>query len=272
MNCAEANDLFGGAIDGSLPGNTRASLLEHMGRCRGCRRAFELETITKAVVKDRCTRISTPSEVYHAVVSALDKNSPTPFFQWIQEVFTMRRLLPALAVSMAIVAALVFFNSPTSVEVSYVHTAPNDVIFQSLQNFAKLRNGELKPALVTNKAEDIHQYLDNSGMDFAIVQPMDCCTSYGALTSEYNGVRLAQVVYTMSDDVMYVYQVRKKNVFDGSTLMIPPAARIALEKTGWYTDTRHPNCSVVLWVSDQTLCAAVSSMKKDEMLAMLNRN
>lgn len=272
MNCAEANDLFGEAIDGFMPPGTRTSLSEHLGRCRGCRRAFELETITKTIVQRRCAWTNTPPEVYRAVVSAFNKTTPTPFFQWVQEVFTMRRLLPALAISMAIVAALVFFNPPTGLEESNVHTAPNDVIFQSLQNFTKLRNGELKPAMVANKAEDIHQYLDNSGMDFAIVQPMDCCTSYGALTSEYNGVRLAEVVYTMSDDVMYVYQVRKKNVFDGSTLIISPAARMALEKTGWYTDARHPNCSVVLWVSDQTLCAAVSSMKKDEMLAMLNRN
>jgi len=196
----------------------------------------------------------------------------SPFFAWIQEVFTMRRLFPALAASVAMMIALVFFTPPTPVHESNVQTASNDVIFQSLQNFTKLQNGELKPAIVAKRAEDVHQYLDNSGMGFAVVQPMDCCTSYGALTSEYNGIKLAQVVYTMNDEVMYVYQVRKEKVFDGSTLIIPPAARIALEKTGWYADVDHPKCSVILWVSGQTLCTAVSSMKKDEMLAMLNRN
>ena len=272
MNCAEANDLFGGAIDGSIPSNTRAILFEHLGLCRGCRRAFELETITKAVVRKRCARVATPPDIYSAVVTALERPSPMPFLEWIQKVFTMRRLLPALAVSLAAVVGLILFNSPSGTPGMDFHRASNDVIYQSLQNFSKLRNGELKPAVVANRAEDIHQYLDTSGMDFAVVQPMDCCTSYGALTSEYNGVKFAQIVYTMSSDVMYVYQVRKKNVFDGSTLIISPAARIALEKTGWYTDLRHPNCSVVLWLKDQTLCAAVSSMKKDELLAMLNRN
>ncbi len=274
MKCTEANDLFGDAIDGSIPASTRSILFEHLGFCWGCRKEYELETITKAVVRSRCTRVKTPPEVSHAIISALNNasQSVTPFFEWIQDVFTMRRLLPALVTSIAIVVALVFFNSPTGMEESDVHTASNDVIFQSLRNFAKLQNGELKPTRVANKAEDIYQYLDHSGMDFAKVQPMDCCTSYGAFTSEYNGVKLAQVVYTMSDDVMYVYQVRKKNVFDGSTLIIPPAARTALEKTGWYTDPHHPNCNVVLWIADQTLCAAVSSMKKDEMLALLNRN
>ena len=274
MKCTEANDLFGEAIDGSVPLSTRNSLLEHLGRCRGCRKSYELEMITKAVVKSRCSHVGTPPEIVHTIVSALNKSSQSvsSLFDWIQDVFTMGRLLPALAASVAIVVGLVFFNSPTAIEESDVHTASNDVIFQSLRNFARFQNGELKPTMVANKAEDVHHYLDNSDRDFAIVQPMDCCKSYGALTSEYNGVKLAQIIYTMSDDVMYVYQVRKTNVFDGSTLIIPPAARVALEKTGWYTDPHHPNCNVVLWIADQTLCAAVSSMKKDEMLAVLNRN
>jgi hypothetical protein len=274
MNCTEAKVLFGDAIDGSLPTSTRSSFFEHLGICWGCRKSYELEVITKTVVRNRCSRVSTPPEIIQSIVLALRKpsESVSPFLEWIQNMFTMKRLLPALAASVAIAVALVFFSSPSTVEESDVHTASNDVIFQSLQNFAKLQSGELKPELVTNRAEDIHQYLDNSGMDFAFVQPMDCCRSYGALTSEYNGVKLAQIVYTMNDDVMYVYQVRKKNVFDGSILIIPPAARTALEKTGWYTDPHHPKCNVVLWIADQTLCAAVSSMKKDEMLALLNRN
>lgn len=274
MNCIEANDLLGEAIDGSIPANILSILFEHLGICRGCRKEYELESITKAVVRSRCTCVVTPPEVSNAIISALDSTSESvsPFFEWIQDVFTVRRLLPALVASIAIVVALIFFNSPTGVEESDVHTASNDVIFQSLQNFSRLQNGELKPAMIANKAEDIHQYLDNNGMDFAKVQPMDCCRSYGAFTSEYNGVKLAQVVYTMSDDVMVVYEVRKSNVFNGSILIIPPAAKTALEKTGWYTDPHHPNCNVILWIADQTLCAAVSSMKKDEMLALLNRN
>ncbi|HTP13884.1 MAG TPA: hypothetical protein VMM37_09640, partial [Bacteroidota bacterium] len=61
-------------------------------------------------------------------------------------------------------------------------------------------------------------------------------------------------------------------VLEGSALVMPPAARTSLQKTGWYTDPHHPRCNVVVWISNETLCVAVSSMKKDEMLAMLNQN
>ena len=274
MNCTEANNLFGEALDGFVSGNARHSLFEHFGICRSCRKAFELESITKLIVKSRCTRVHTPLDVRQSVLTALlAPTAATPtLFEWIQQTFTLRRLLPALAVSVAMVFAMVFYGPPTPTEESDAHTASNDVIFQSLRNFAQLQKGEVKPTLVASTAQDIHQYLDNNGLDFAIVHPMDCCTSYEAMTSKYKGIELAEVVYRMSDDVLYVYQVKKKNVFEGSTLVIPPAARTALAKTGWYTDPHHPNCNVILWIADQTLCAAVSSMKKDEMLALLNRN
>ncbi len=274
MNCTDANDCFGDAIDGFLGESIRRSFYEHLEGCRTCRRAFELESLAKKVVKSRCPRVTTPPDVRQAVLSALSDPSAAsvPFLEWIHSVFTVRRLVPALVLSVAFALAVVFFGTPNETIDSDAHTSPNDVIFQSLQNFAQIQNGTLKPALITTRAEDIHQYLDSNGFNFAVVRPMECCTSYGAMTSQYNGIKLASVVYRMNDDVMCVYQVRKKNVFDSSTLIIPPAARMALEKTGWYTDPHHPNCNVVLWIADETLCAAVSSMRKDEMLALLNRN
>ncbi len=274
MNCIEANDCFGDAIDGSLSESFRRSFSEHLESCRTCRRSFELESITKLIVQDRCPRVSTPLDIRQSIVSALNEPSAArvPFLEWVQSVFTLRRLVPALVISVAFVLALVFFGTPNASPESDVHDAPNDVIFQSLQNFAQIQKGTFRPALVASKAEDIHQYLDSNGFDFAVVHPLECCTSYGAMTSKYNGIKLASVVYRMNDDVMYVYQVRKEHVFRGSALVIPPAARTALEKTGWYTDPHHPSCNVILWIADETLCAAVSSMKKDEMLALLNRN
>lgn len=274
MNCSEANDLFGDAIDGQMPSAGRSGFFEHLGICRVCRRSYELETMAKAIVKSKCDRVPTPPAVVQSIVSSIENEShSTPSFHtWLQEVFPMQRLIPALTASIAIVVFLVFFSSPNAIEESDAHTASNDVIFQSLQNFAKLQKGELVPTRTANRAEAVHEYLDSSGMEFAIVQPMDCCKSYSAITSVYDGIKLAHVVYTMDDDVMYVYQVRKKLVFEGSTLSLPPAARTALQKTGWYTDPRHPGCNVILWIRGGTLCAAVSSMGKDEMLAMLNQN
>ncbi len=276
MNCSEAQELFGDAIDGAIATNKRDSFFEHLQACFGCRRTYELESMAKAIVKAECPRVATPPDTYQSIKVALERASQKPqtLLDWAQEVFTVRRLVPALAASLALAAFLILYNprSESPLLESDAHTASNDVIFQSLQNFARLEKGEFLPVRTASKVEDVHRYLDSTGMKFGVVHSMDCCKSYGVATSEYDGIRVVHLVYTLDGDVMYVYQVRKAHVLEGSRLIIPPAARTALEKTGWYTDPHHPDCNVVLWISNETLCAAVSSMKKDEMLAMLNQN
>ena len=274
MNCSEAHETFGEAIDGKIPGGIFSALFEHLNACRICRKSFELETITKQIVRNTCSMVVTPPQIFQSVLANIETEpeQPASFYHWIDEFFSMRKTLPALAGTIVVVALLVFFNSPATLEESDVHTASNDIIVQALQNFARLQRGELKPTRTATKPGDVHDFLNSSGMNFAIVQSIDCCRKYGATTSEYGGVKLAHVVYTMDDDVMYVYEVLKRNVMEGSTLIMPPAARTALRKTGWYTDPHHPECNVILWISDETLCAAVSYLKKDQMLALLNRN
>ncbi len=276
MNCSEASELLGEAVDGVTSSWNRSEFFEHLRACTTCRRTYELETMAKAVVRKGCPRVTTPPQILRSVIDAVEHESQKSLSlpAWIHEIVSVRWLVPALVGSLAVTAFLVFFNQrpETFTPESYEHTASNDFIHQSLQNFARLQNGEFKPAVISSKAEDVHEYLDSSGRDFAVVRAMDCCTSYGAAASEYDGIRLAHVVYTLDDDMMYVYQVRKAHVLDGSTFVLPPAARTALKKTGWYTDPHHPDCNVVLWTTDETLCAAVSSMKKDEMLALLNQN
>src|SRR5512140_2945916 len=112
MNCSEANELFGDAIDGAIPTGGRNTLWEHLRVCLPCRRAFELETVAKAMVKSRCSHISTPPQVYQSVIASLQNESKAPqsFLAWVQEVFTARRLMPALLGSIAIAVFLVFFN------------------------------------------------------------------------------------------------------------------------------------------------------------------
>ena len=66
-----------------------------------------------------------------------------------------------------------------------------------------------------------------------------------------------------------MYEVEKEQAMRGPILSLPSAARASLQETGWYTDPQHKDCNVVLWTVNKTLCAAVSTMKKDRMLALL---
>jgi hypothetical protein len=90
------------------------------------------------------------------------------------------------------------------------------------------------------------------------------------LVNEVDGVKLAHVVYTIGDDVLYIYQVKRDEAFgDGGHLTLPAAGREAMLQTGWYTDPDHKDCNVVVWEEAGTICAATSTMNKTKMLALL---
>jgi hypothetical protein len=59
-------------------------------------------------------------------------------------------------------------------------------------------------------------------------------------------------------------------VLEGKRLSIPEKARETLLQTGWYIETPHPNCTLAMWVVDNTLCSAISDMNKNQLIAYLS--
>ncbi|MBF8248969.1 MAG: zf-HC2 domain-containing protein [Bacteroidetes bacterium] len=68
-----------------------------------------------------------------------------------------------------------------------------------------------------------------------------------------------------------MYEVKKIEALEGASLSMPPAAKQALAEKGIYTDPLHPGCNVVVWTANETLCAAVSTMNKDKLLAFVSQ-
>ena len=274
MNCTEVQEQFGNAVDGTLPSNVRDELFKHFSLCHACRKDFELESIAKQIVRKSVRHVDTPGDVRNVVMSSLRKEyaeeaAGTTLFE---RLFTGRRLFPSLVTALVVVALIYYFVPPQpSPSHMAVHTASNDIIFQSLQNFSSLREGRLKPKSVACDPTVIKSYFQKKGLQFAAdTKVIDDCDWYSALYSNFEGVQLAHVVYQMGDDMTYVYEVKKDEAMEGSTLSMPAAAKQSLSKTGWYMDPLHPDCNVVVWTSNGTLCAAVSTMKKDRLFAFLS--
>ena len=272
MTCKEVQNLFGHALDGVLPKNVVSTFFEHLTRCPLCRKDYELELITKSAVHSAVKPVQAPSAVRQAVLLALGNESSLPAERpGILSFFANRFLsIPAVASGIAIIALAYLFLPPSpSADSLTVHNASNDVINQTMKNFQRIRDGELKPTMTSCYPEGVIAYFENNGIKFAVnIRPMENCDWYGALFNEYNGVKLAHVVYKLGDDLMYVYQVKSDEATGGSTLRMPPAAKASLEKTGWYLDPQHPKCNVVLWNEKGTLCVAASTMKKEKMLSL----
>lgn len=272
MTCQEIDELFGSAIDGVLPKQAEADFRHHVTVCPPCRTAYELESLAKRIVQQKVKRLPTPPQVYEAVVRTLgvEEEAAPQSTRWFDRLVGSRVVVPALLTGAAAIVLLLTLTPAQRADQSTRHTAANDIINQSIVNFALVRSGELKPSMVSCYPEGVVGFFERNGMRFAVnVKSLENCEWYGAISSDYNGVRLAHVVYKIGDDIIYVFQVSEDEVQEGSLLQMPPAAKQALASTNWYTDPDHPDCSVVLWKDKGTLCAAVSTMKKDRLLALL---
>lgn len=273
MNCSDVQALLGQMIDGVVTTAQKRGFMAHIRECDRCKRSYELEVVAKSLVQSTLPRVPTPMAVRRSVLGALADEAERSSRPWFTRVFAGIPT-PAYIVAVAAVALIYFFfpaPQTTSLDDMIRHVGERDVIEQATANFSRIRDGEIRPAMTTCSPENVYAYLHSQGLPFeALVRPMDKCDGYSAMVNEYDGVKLAHVVYTMGSEILYVYQVqRNESMSDTGHLSMPPAARDALVKTGWYTDPQHPDCNIVLWEENGTLCAATSSMSKTKMLALL---
>lgn len=270
MNCQDAHHHLMEAVDRGLSGEPRNALFAHLDRCNPCRVEYELQLLAKQVLSTKIVKASTPDAVRSSILTALEREMQGPTFAGsFRTWFAPHRIALAGGFAAILLAAL-FFLPQSLNEADFEHTSANDVINRSVQNFSLVRSGEFKPSMIACYPDIVVGFFQEQGVDFAVSIPVDdSCDWYGAVSDTWDGVKQAHIMYKRGDDLLYVYEVSKDVALAGSALTLPAAARKSLAETGWYTDPQHQDCNVVLWVVNETLCAAVSTMNKDRMLAVL---
>jgi hypothetical protein len=273
VECSLVEEYFGDAIDRVLPADVEQEFRMHLEGCRRCRNAYELEKLSKQVVQQHITHAVTPESVRASVSKSLKqayRESLGRAGGWIERLLSPGVLIPTLAGGVVFAAFIVLLTLPN--ESTYdmsAHNAPNDVINLTFKNFALIRSGQFQPALVACSPESIADFFERNNVDFTVNVLKVPCDSYSAIWSEYEGVKVAHVLYKIGGEMLYVYQVSQDEALKGPKLSLPPAAKTALAKSGWYTDPNHPNCNIVVWTVNGTLCVASSTMKKEKLLAVL---
>ena len=274
LNCKEVHELSGDALDRSLPVEKKSDFFAHLKACPPCRNEYEIELLAKSVIRRTLKLIPTPFEVSQTILQLIrgQAGGTVKKQSWLSRFLSWRFLAPTLATGIVgLVIAFLLILPPGSVNNEYAHTASNDIINQSLKNFTLVQSGELKPSMIACYSDVVVGYFQRQNYEFAVSIPSDdSCDWYGAVANTFDDVNVAHIVYKRGDDLLYVYEVKKADALEGSALSLPVAAKESLTQTGWYTDPQHKDCNVVLWTVNETLCAAVSTMKKDRLLAFLS--
>jgi hypothetical protein len=146
----------------------------------------------------------------------------------------------------------------------------SNIISQSLKNYQAVIGGSIKPQLVSSE-DEVHSFLEKDVSFDVNVPKMKGCSSCSGTLSSFNGVKLAHVVYELGDkSIIYIYQADLNEAMNGTSIGLPDEAKQELQKTDWYIREFEGNKTIVMWRYKNTLCSAVSEMKKDELIVALS--
>jgi len=269
VDCKEFQESISEAVDNRLESDSKQHFSSHAKACPACRNEYEREQITKSVLSKRVQHQTVPQEVRSALLNALHDIRPASR-SWFAGMFGEAFLNPAVA----LVAFLMFASGAVSLlqkNNAIPVSSDKNIIAQSLQYYSAAMTGALKPTMVSHDAGDVREYLSKKTSFDVSVASLDDCDWCGGIFSDIDGVRLVHVVYKIGGEgILYVYQVDMDEALRGTKVALPENAKSVLAKTGWYFEQTPDRCNVVLWKHKNTLCAAVSKMDKEKMVALLS--
>jgi hypothetical protein len=275
VNCREFAHSITPAVDGRLSGEDQAGFEEHARHCHSCRHDFEEERSLAALIRARLQPARVPGGVLASILACTLNNdaahSPAARRSFPQ--FLLRtRTVPviALVLSLAAVVFLISRRAPQSGVESAGIVSGSDVVHQSAFNYEALLKGDMVPQVVSDCPDNVRSYFQGKTAFPVFIPAMKECTLIGGGVDEYHGMRLAHVLYRHGVQLIYLYQACRESVMKGDTLHLSREAKNDLDRTGWHCCTAPDGAAVVLWVRGRTLCAAVSPMNSEHLIAHLS--
>ena len=269
MDCREFQELITEAVDRRLNTPITNHFNAHAQACPLCRNDFERERITKAVLHSKVQHQAIPSSVSTSLLAVVENLRPSAR-SWRTMIFGEANLNPAVAL-VAILFVVVGVASLLQTNNAVPLANNRNIITQSLNNYSAAMTGTLKPTLISHDPDAVKNFLAKDTPFEVSVAALSDCDWCGGVLSEIDGVRLVHVVYKIGGEgLLYVYQVDMSEALRGNKIGLPEKAKASLAKTGWYFEQTPDLCNVVLWRHKNTLCAAVSKIGKDKMIALLS--
>ena len=272
MKCEDIQELITADVDGELAEEAKSTLQDHLRNCPACKADYELELTTKTFLKRRLNRVVAPPNLRAQITAELatQASSAPRFGEWLNELFNRRSPRAMLALG-SLVAVLLVVLTVTPPKPHHSHAQPVDanIIHQTWNNFDNVLDGKFDPQVATDDPVVLRSYFA-SKVPFKVNCPKHRGTRLvGGASSRYNNEPCANVVYRNGRDVIYVYETNYRCVAHGPNLNLPREALNQLQASGWYCEHPHPECTLVVWLVDSTVCCAAADMTQDKLLAFL---
>jgi mycothiol system anti-sigma-R factor len=268
VKCSEVLQLVTAAIDGELDREVLEEVNRHFDRCTQCREEFDLERMTKYFVRKSIPLVPAPRHLLTGLRLRIAdenesaKNSNPPRSRWTSRPVTV-------LVGFAAMVVLLLFIPSSSVR--HLHSEPldSDFVHQSYNNFDDVVSGKIVPEISSSDPAVVKSFLSSRTSRPVSVPHLRAYNLVGGMASRVNHEPVVHLVYRNNQEVIYLYEVSWRNVAHGCGLHLSPAICQALRQSGWYSENHVPDCSLIVWLKDSSLCCAVAPIRKDKLLTCL---
>jgi anti-sigma factor (TIGR02949 family) len=277
VDCRETLDYASAVVDGEVNAGKKKEFDEHVAICPSCRNEFEIETMIKRVVGTKLRALKAPDDLRMSILQQVYAGFPTQNAErpdletLLRGVFSRLFAKPVLALGVLVVIALVGITllSRREPEPIVPSSTTADMIDQAVEHYSNYLQGGVKLQLVSSSHSEVRHFFKDKVAHEVYVPEVANSELIGGVLCEHGGVRFLNLVYKAGNKVIYLYMGCSKEMKASGKVGLCAAAESDLQKTGWYFDTTHTNCNVVVWKEGDNVCSAVGDMKKEELLALL---
>jgi len=269
VQCKEFAEYISPFVDGELEGTIEPSFRQHLEACPPCRNEAELERITKNLLGHRLPRLYAPDELLASVHKQVVSEGPAPsalaaLFTGLLEQLTWRTVF-AIGGAAVIIFLLTFI--PFRTHRPHAQPDDNSVINQTYNNFDGVLDGKLTAEVSSDDPAVVRAFLSSRvNFPLKVLNPKDARLVSGA-HSHYKCANLVHLLYKNDKGLIYLYEASLREISDKGVLGVTPEITSELRQTGWHVESHRPDCGLIMWIVDSTVCCAVGDMDKNQLLA-----
>jgi hypothetical protein len=252
---------------------------------------YRAELLTKKLLSSRLKNAELPNDTYIRVTSSINslvlsakqnyapqynnteyrKNFWAALFTAPVRVGSMPvpRYAFAMVIMFVIAGSYFVLGNKSGIKNPYVLSGTDkSIMVQAVNTFHKFLEGDEKIIYASSNAAEIGKYVKEKCNFEAYVPKIDNYDLKGCCTNDFNGRKLAHLIYVSGDDMIYIYQTTMDAV-NKQELDLPQQVQEEILRAKYYMcdEVDDNNCTMTLWIKDNVVCASMTTLPKQQMQA-----
>lgn len=254
---------------------------------------YKAELLTKNLIKSRMKNVELSNTLYLKITSSIntlvgehkksytssysDDQYSSNYWQYFIEMISAplrigkvpvpRYAIAVFMLFIAVPAIFVMSSKESKIKNPYVLAGTEkSIMVQAVNEFHRVLDGDCKVQYKSSNAAEVERYVNENANFKAYVPKIENYNLTGCMLNDYNGRKLAHLIYTSGNDVLYIYQTNM-DAISKNELDLPQQVRDEIIAAKYYMcdGVDDKNCTMTLWFKDNVVCASMTTMPKQQM-------